>query len=385
MPRATEGIKDEGSDYAAEGTLAHAIGALKLARAFTPMSAAEFKKQLKALQKDPRYNPEMDGFTDEYLDLVKSIAYAHEEKAHVAIERRLDYGAYVPDGFGTGDCIVVGEGVLNITDFKYGKGVFVEAVGNVQMRLYALGAYQLYRMLYPIKTVTMTICQPRLGNIASDTITLDELLAWAEKIRTPAQIAYTGFGSRFVPGSHCQFCALAATCRERTGENMAVIRGAAVDGHLPLPPYITDEETGQILTELAVLDVKHWITKLERHTTDVILNGASIPGWKVVAGRGDRAFMDQDKAFTAIESTGTPHAMLFDTVPKSVAAIETMLGKKAFRETVEPFVVKQQGKPTLAPETDRRDPYKRPTAVEDFGPSQSDKPISGKPINTKEG
>lgn len=178
------------SDYAEEGRLAHAIGELKLRKHFTPLGPRKFTAELKKLQESPYYKEEMLEHTDAYLEYVQQVCHAYDATPHVAIERRVDYSDYAPEGFGTSDCIVIGSGLLHVIDFKYGQGVLVPAEGNTQMMLYALGALKAYAMLYEINRVCMTIVQPRHGAAPEYQVTVDELHAWGESINPIAQLAF---------------------------------------------------------------------------------------------------------------------------------------------------------------------------------------------------
>ena len=173
------------SEAAREGTAAHALCEHKL------------KKFLKKRSKRPvsDYNSdEMEECTDAYAEFVME-QYEEAKKSCkdpvILIEQKLDFSCYVPEGFGTGDCIIISDDKLHIIDFKYGQGILVEAEHNPQMMLYALGALEIYDALYDIKEVSMTIFQPRRENVSTWTIPIEELKAWAEgELRPKAQMAY---------------------------------------------------------------------------------------------------------------------------------------------------------------------------------------------------
>lgn len=225
--RATENIPDKGSPYAAEGSLAHAIAELKLRKYFLEgIGPRTFTNRLKKLKEDPQfffegaptYQEEMLKYTDEYADYVKGAAMEYNEKPYVAIEKKVDFSQIVPSGFGTCDCVLIGNDTMHVIDFKYGKGVPVSAIRNAQMMLYAYGALNEYNILYPIKTIKLSIVQPRIDNISTWELYADDLLEWGETVVKPkAQLAYEGEGD-FVPGKHCKFCKLKGNCRARTEE-----------------------------------------------------------------------------------------------------------------------------------------------------------------------
>lgn len=205
-PRFEEGLPESTSDYAEEGRLAHAIAELKVLKKFTIMTNRTYNSRLNKLKKEARYDPEMDKTTDLYLEHLLEQAMTYNSPPTVAAEVKVDFADYVPEGFGTCDCVMIGGDTLCITDYKHGKGVPVSAEGNPQMRLYALGALKRYAPIFgdAIKKVRMSIDQPRLDSYTTDTITVEELRAWGESIKPTAQKAFSGLGE-FVPGDHCRF------------------------------------------------------------------------------------------------------------------------------------------------------------------------------------
>lgn len=346
--RLEEQFEDTTSDYAREGTLAHEIAELKLRKHFIePISTRTFNTRLNKLKKQELYQDEMLGYTDAYLEYVKEIVYGYANKPHIAIEARLDFSHIVPDGFGTGDCIIIGGDTLHVIDFKYGKGVSVSAEDNPQMKLYALGAINKYSMLFAINTVKLVIVQPRLSNISEWEISAADLMAWGESIKPVAELAFDGKGE-FKAGDHCRFCRAKAQCRARTDTMTAL---EAFD--LKKPPLISDDEVGSILKTAQTL--KAWVTDLEEYALKALLSGKEIQGWKAVEGRSNRQFNDLDKAFDTIKASGIDEALLYERKPITLTAVEKLLGKKEFTELLSKHVIKPPGKPTLAPETDKRD------------------------------
>lgn len=350
------------SEFAEEGTLAHEIAELKLRKYFTePMSAKTFNTRLNKMKKNPLFQEEMLKHTDTYVDYIKGITLGMSSLPYVAVEKRIDYSAYAPEGFGTGDCIVIGGDTLYVNDLKYGKGVPVSAVDNPQMKLYALGAYLEYSFLYPIKNIQLSIIQPRLDSISEFQLTVEELLAWGEEIKPIAQKAYNGEGD-FVPGEHCKFCRAKAKCRARADQYTAL-----EDFKMMKPPLISDEEVGQILEKAEHIEA--WVKALKEYALSESLKGNEIPGWKAVEGRGSRSFVDQDVAFAHLKANGVDEAMLYERVPLTVSKLEKVLAKAEFKSLLEEtgYVVKSSGKPTLAPLSDKRKAISTaPDAASDF-------------------
>ena len=222
-PRFEEHLPERTSEYAEEGRLAHSICELKTLKKFTVMTSRTYTTRLNKLKKDPLYSEEMDKTSDLYIEHLIEQAMLYDSTPTVVAEVQVDFGEYVPEGFGTCDNVMIGGDTLSITDYKHGKGVPVSAVGNPQMRLYALGALKRYAPVFgdAIKQVRMSIDQPRLDSYTTDTITVEELLAWGESIKPIAQKAFSGLGE-FVPGDHCRFCRGKAQCRARANTNTAL-------------------------------------------------------------------------------------------------------------------------------------------------------------------
>lgn len=365
-------LPDNASEAAAAGTLAHAIGELKLRKLFVEkgMSSRTYNSRMKKLTKDPLYDPGMERSTDAYVDYIKEIAYGFHAEPMIALEQQVDYSAWAPEGFGTSDCILIQGTDLHIADYKNGKGVPVSAYDNPQMKLYALGALAAYGLLYPVTDITLHIVQPNLNNFSSWSLTKDELMAWGESIRPAAQLAFEWKGD-FCQGEWCDkgFCRAAALCRKRMEENMSLMDTAAdpVSGKPVLPPLITDEDVGRIMKKAVFL--ASWVKKLERYAFDALLSGKSIPGWKLVEGRSNRVITDPGKAAAALTKAGYEEPLIYK--PRELLAIgelEKLIGADDFKACVDPAITKPPGKPTLVPEDDRRPAMTlKTTAAEAFG------------------
>ena len=325
---------------AAEGTAAHALAEYKVKRAlryFCKRPVSEFEDEV------------MDMATDDYAAFILE-AMAEMRKAGadptVMIETRLDFSDWVPDGFGTGDCIIIGGDTLHIVDLKYGAGVLVEAEGNSQMMLYALGALQQFGCLYDVKKVLMTIFQPRRENISTAEMTVEELMAWAEtELRPKAQLAFAGEGE-YLPGEWCLFCRAADKCRARAEANLKVARE-----EFGLPPLLTDEEVEALLPRLP--DLVKWANELQAYALDAAVNhGKQWRGFKVVEGRSIRKYADEDAVASAAEAYG--YKDIYQKKLINLGDLEKLMGKKKFQEVLGAFIVKPPGKPTLVPVSDKR-------------------------------
>lgn len=343
------------SEYAEEGTAAHELCELTARYWLGEISEAEYENQRDELAKGKYYNAEMQECANDYAKFVaEKTAAAREtcEDAFTALEVRVDFSKYVKDGFGTGDCIIVSDNVLEIIDFKYGKGVRVEAAGNPQMKLYALGAYLEYNTLFDIDSVRMTIFQPRLSGVqSSDEITVKELLEWAEKYVKPrAKLAYKGEGE-FAPSEEvCKFCRAKAQCKARADKNLKLFDEA------PDVLLLTPEDAGKILEQAG--DIQSWLADLESLVSSTLLAGQPVEGWKMVEGHSNRRFADELKVVDAMKAAGYDESLLYERKLITLTQMEKDFGKKAVAETLGELIVKPQGKPTLAPAKDKRPEFR---------------------------
>lgn len=359
---------DTTSEAAREGTLAHEICEIKARQRLFKKSELGYiaknvaTRELNKLRKDPLYLDEMEGFTDDYVEELDMQSLGFPEKPHIALETKLDLSDWIPDGFGTADCIMVGGDRLVIADFKYGKGVKVEAEQNTQMQLYALGAWKKFSLVYDIRRIRMVIIQPRLSiNPSIWETTIEELLAFGEYAKERAQLAMKGEGE-YCPGEEqCRFCRARAQCRARADYSIQMMFGD-VPVH-QLPPLITDEEVGRYLAQGE--DLASWLKDLQDYALRTCLAGGEIPGYKAVEGRGSRDWTDQEAAFKALQDAGVPETVMYERKALTLAALEKVVGKKAFAEAVGDFIEKKPGKPALVKESDKRPAISNVPTVEE--------------------
>lgn len=352
---------DKAGDFAAEGTLAHSLAELKLRKLFEVMKPSEYKERIAAIKANKLYQPEMDGYTDAYVDYIRGLCTAFPSQPYVVIEKRLDFSHVVPDGFGTGDCIILHGDTLHVVDLKYGKGVPVSAEDNPQLRLYALGALREYSILYDIRCIHMHIVQPRLDNISTDTLMPEELAQWAESVKPVAKQAMEGSGE-YCAGEWCRFCRAKAQCRARAVQMLGITQPK--DRAL-----LSDEEIGSILTQAQTL--QNWVKSLEEYAQNQLLAGKDIPGWKLVEGKSNRKLSDVDAAFAVLQAQGYDEAMLYERNPLTLTGLEKLCGKKRLTELIGTYIVKPPGKPTVVPVTDKRKPYTQKKLKEMFGGNES--------------
>ena len=348
--RLEETIENTTSEYAEEGTLAHALAELKLRKYFieTGMAKRTYTSELNKLKKHRLWQNDIDSYTDEYVDHVRAIAMSFDAAPFIEIEKKVSFEEYVPEAFGTADTIIISGDRLYIIDLKYGKGVPVYAENNSQLMLYALGAYLEYSLFYGIENIEMHIVQPRLENISMFSIKVNDLLEWAETVIKPnAQRAFAGEGE-FNPGEHCKFCKAKASCRARAA-NYFTLEALKEKG-----PLLTNEEKAEALQRGAELD--KWLGELKVEIFSAIEKGEEVKGWKIVQGKSSgRCFTETDVAIEKLKEHGIKEEMLYERSLLTVPKIETLVGKKDFMEWVGDMVVKIPGKPTLAPESDKRE------------------------------
>lgn len=356
-PRLEEHIEDGGSDFAAEGSLAHAICALKLKKALHEDHAEELEEI--AQLRDKFYSEEMEHFTDDYANYVLD-KYAtsrhHTGDARLWVEHRIDFARWIPDGFGTADAVIVADDTLEVVDFKYGKGVEVSATSNPQMMIYALGAYAVASFAYDIHKVRMTIYQPRLNHVDTYEMQVVDLLAWASAVLKPkAREAYEGGGEQ-VPGDWCRFCKAKGHCRALAKH---VVEATSGD-----PRLLTAAEIAEKV--LPVLDtVRTWLKGVEDYALNEALLGTKFPGFKLVEGRSIRKITDPDACLDALRAAGyAEQAVVRPPELRTITDLEKIVGRKAFAEICGEFIEKPQGKPTLVPESDKRPAWS--SAASDF-------------------
>jgi hypothetical protein len=361
------GADDKESSYAAEGTLAHAMCEIKLRGYISAIPKRSTTAKLKKLKSDPLYQPEMDGYTEEYLDYIKKIATSFNGPPTIRVEEQVDYSTFAPEGSGTADCLILFGDELHVIDFKYGKGVLVSPEDNSQLKLYALGAISKFGLIYSFQKVVLHIVQPRLGNIDEWRTSTADLLAWGFSIQPTAQLAFNGQGE-FKSGEHCRFCKVAATCKKRAADNLAL---AQYEFRKPdndptaTDPMLNDAELAEALTKGAQLVA--WYEDLKEYALAKILDGGELNGWKAVEGRGTRAFINPDDVPKRLESIGQSSDLAYERKVLSPAALEKVLGKKVFTDNFSDLVEKSKGKPALAPLSDKRAAYVQgTTAAEDF-------------------
>ena len=344
-------VPDRAGEAAAEGTLAHRLAELRLLEALR--LEADVEDLLNEVYSNPMHNEAMSEHIEEYVNYVVEVynnAKTRTADAYIFLERKLDLTDYVPEGFGTSDVVIIADGIMEVIDLKYGKGVPVSALGNKQMRLYALGALMEFEHLFDIRTVRATIHQPRLNAVSSDELDVQDLLDWGlDELGPLAQMAHRGEGE-LKAGEHCRFCKVKATCRAFADLNLELAKY-----EFKQPPVLSDEEIADVLNRAEMF--QQWLKAVEDHALAEALNGKKWPGYKLVEGRSVRALANEEAVVKALATAGFDDSQIYNRKLQGITALEKLLGKASFNNVLGPYVVKPPGKPTLVSADDKRPEY----------------------------
>lgn len=334
---AAEAYQNEDTAFTREGTIAHEV-AEQVAR--TGSIAGSWA----------------DEVTDEMLECAQGYAdyiqeQIHDDSSLIMLEQRVDFSPWIPDGFGTADCIIIQGNTMDVIDYKYGKGVAVSAIDNPQEKCYGLGALNDYGFAYEIERVRLHIYQPRINNVSTFEISADDLLAWGEEIKPVAEQAAKGKG-KYNAGAWCKFCPHAGRCRTLTKTCSEYVQSHGLKVRVPV---LAPHEVAEVLAMEPPVTL--WLKRVKDQALTSMLSGDQIPGYKVVAGRGSRAWADELEVAAYLETQGYTREDITKTELLSVAAMEKALGKKKVAELVGGQILNRTGAPTIAPESDKRPTY----------------------------
>ena len=328
------------SEYAVEGTEAHALGEFKLLKALG-------RKAMNPTKKLKFYNEEMENCTDGYRDFVMETveqAKLSSPDPIILVEQRVDFSSWVPKGFGTADALVIADGTLSICDYKHGQGIMVDATDNPQLKCYALGALAMFDVLYDIAKVRLAIYQPRRENVSVFEMDKSVLYEWANAVLKPtAALAFVGKGD-FHCGEWCRFCKAKCICRARAEANLLLAQH-----DFRLPSTLVEAEIEVILSKVDELSV--WANDVKDYALQQAISGKEWKGWKLVEGRSTRRYTSDSVVTQVVTEAG------FDPYEKKllgITAMQKLLGKQRFEELLKAYIEKPPGKPTLVPESDKR-------------------------------
>lgn len=349
--RLEENFENTTSTFAEEGAFMHEMGELKLRNYLGGINESTYKEKLKELQANQFFNSDIEEAVDVYVTFAKELIEETKKNCKdpiILLEQRLDFSKHVESGFGTGDLIIVADGVLHVVDLKGGQGVKVYSEKNPQMLLYSLGALALFDCLYDIHTVRMSICQPRLDNISTYEIEIEELLNWAENVLKPAaQLAWNGEGEFYPSEYTCKFCKAKATCRARADKNLDIAKFDFKQASL-----LSKEEIIEILSKAD--EIATWCKDIWSWAEMRAIEGEKFEGFKLVEGRSTRAYGDESTVVAKLIEAGYSEDEIFTKSLKGITALEKSLGKKVFAQVLDGCIIKPQGKPTLVANSDKR-------------------------------
>ncbi|EAE9799430.1 TPA: DUF2800 domain-containing protein [Listeria monocytogenes] len=358
-----------GGIFAQEGTLAHSFAELLLQKFNGDVAKAEYARKLNRLKKNSLYDASMIDYVEVYTTIVIEKfqeAHAADKDAVLSIEQRLDYSEYARGGFGTGDAVIVGNGVVEIIDLKYGKGVPVSAEENSQLMLYGLGAYNAFELDYDLHTVRMTIVQPRLDDVTEFEMEVSDLLDWAENVVKPAALLADAGKGELNAGPWCKFCRARSICKTRAEANLALTSYDFKD-----PRLLQPDEIAKILGQVA--ELKSWVEDVKSFALkEAESGGIEFPGWKLVEGRSNRRYADAEMVQAMLDLEGYSEELLSKKLI-SLTDMEKLIGKKQVSAILGDLIEKPAGKPTLVVETDKRQAIKfKSDAADDFADDLED-------------
>jgi len=347
--RLEQSFPDSQSEAAAEGTLAHKLGELLILQKMDV--SANLEKEFAEVYLHKLYSHAMHEHCEAYAAFVLerfAEAQTHTPDAKLFLEHHLNLSDYIPEGYGTGDAIIIADDTLDLIDLKYGKGVLVSAEDNKQMMLYGLGALLDFDFMYDIKTVRMTIFQPRIDNFSTFEMSVADLLQWAEdELKPKAKMAFEGIGE-YSPGSHCQFCRAKATCKALASYNLQLAKYDFTD-----PALMTEKDVADVLNRADVFT--SWLTAVQEYALTQAVNGKKWPGYKLVEGRSNRKYEDELDVAIKLREAGFKDVQIYkEPELKGITEMEKIVGKKTFATLLDGLVIKPPGKPTLAPAADKR-------------------------------
>lgn len=338
---ASEGYPEQDTEFTREGTKAHEVAEL--------------------YARGEHLDGPTDEVTQEMIDCAERYAayilecITDDKSAIVLTEQRVDFSPWVPDGFGTADCIIIQGTTMDVIDYKYGVGVSVSAVGNPQEMLYGLGALNDFGIAYDVETIRLHIFQPRINNISVDEMPVDELTAWGDKVVKPtAAKAAKGKGT-YKEGAHCKFCPHAGRCRQLTKACTMFVETHNLRVGVPV---LAPHEVAEVLQKEPLITL--WLKKVKAQALSDLLDGQEVPGWKVVEGKlGNRKWTDEAAVAERLRAEGYQLGEITETKLLSPAQMDKALGKKKVAELLDGMIDRSPGAPTVVPETDKRPVYDR--------------------------
>lgn len=338
-----DNLPDETSVFAEEGTKAHEIAEKAI------LARANGSEEPVYEGDDIRIREELEPYIERVIETYQTLKNENGQ-ALLFPEMRVDYGNYAPEGFGTSDVVIISGETIYIIDLKFGRGVEVSAIDNPQMRLYALGALDFFKKMYNLTKVVTRIDQPRIFNFSEEEISVSDLVKWgSEVVRPLAEKAFRGEGE-LIPGDHCRFCKAAATCPAKAQKELALTEQKAT---LPDVELLTLDQIADVLAKGK--DLAAWLAKVEDYALKQALAGESVPGFKVVEGKTFRKYRDEDAVAKQLIDAGYKEDEIYRKSLLTITDLTKVVGKQQMADLGD-LIYKPEGKPTLVPESDKREP-----------------------------
>lgn len=363
--RKEEHIPNVSSSYAEEGTLAHEIAEIELKEHFKLITSEEFRERYTVIQDNELYSDDMPEFVDTYVTYcIEQVNYYKSiyKFVEISIEEKIDLTNYIPEGFGSNDFVIIADelidkssdlpnGIIEVIDLKYGRGVSVSAIDNSQLKLYGLGSVFKHRLSYNMKDIKLTVVQPRTYSISSFVIDVHELEHWADtEVTTKAKMAFNGEGE-LRTGEWCKFCRFKPKCRAIYDDNQKLMLKDFGD-----PDELTEDEIREVFEKAD--QITSWVNAVNAYVLDKLLKKEKFEGYKLVKGRSTRKFTNTEALVVKLKEKGFKDEDILSQ-PKilGITAIEKLIGKKNFETELSDFITKTEPKPSIAPASDKRDSF----------------------------
>ena len=347
--KASEGIPDQESLFAAEGHDAHDLAEIRLCERL----GLQTNEKIEDLT---FYNREMEDYISDYVSYVlEKVASIKKDcpDAIVLIEQKVAAVRYDESLFGSTDVAIIADKVLTIIDLKYGRGVLVNAKENTQEMCYGLCAMETFGNLYDIEDINLCIFQPRLSNVSEWSLTVKELYKWADEILKPGIEKIRAGSEEFHPSRHCVFCKAKPLCKALRDQNLKLAK------HEFRPAFLMDDSEIEEVLDKAD-DFVNWINSVKEFALEDAMKGKKYDHYKLVEGRSNRKYIDETKVINVVKEAGYSP---YEEKLLSVTGMQSRLGKARFEELLGNLVVKPRGKLTLVSRDDKR-PEVNPASVD---------------------
>ena len=375
------GSRPAGPD-AAEGTVAHGIAEELITGKADYLSLADrIGTTVRQGKFDVVITEEMIAHAQAYRDLIEGIKEEFRKENRPApveflVEQRVKASSIDERVWGTADCVILRRGHrLVVVDYKYGKGVVVEAEDNEQGMIYVCGVQDSLAG-EAFDQVEFIIHQPRAphveGAIRRVVISKEALADFRRRAKIAAMETLEA-EPRSEAGDWCRWCAAEADCPTRR----ALVQTRAGIAFADAPP-LDEKAVAEKVRAMAIEDlvqalrwedfVSSYFTAVKSTLEARINSGAKADGVKFVQGRSNRQWRDEKEAEKELGKVVAVER-LWEKSFISPAQAEKVIGKKAGKELVDRLTIRPEGKRTLVLDTDvRREIVPAAKAAEVFAP-----------------